>query len=134
MREYTYKYDGDIFTLCLSDIQTRFGDEGIYQKVILVVKDPTEPKGVFVTLFKSEWGIESFIESLTNDGNELLSAIQYNNGQISYICKRDEDNAIFKRMNSTESTSFLKWLFYCKLPLVEQRKLKLKQWKEKQLA
>lgn len=126
MRKFTWKLEDDYFIIELSEIKKRYGDEGIHQEIKLLVNN--------ILLYHSYWGLEHFLEAFTNPIEDMMFGIQKTNGQITYICKDEPNAVIYKRMSVNESNDFIKWLFYCKLPLVEQRKLKLKQWKEKQLG
>lgn len=124
MKKFTWKYHNDEFELHISEIQPRFGDEGVHQKMIIFVNG--------IRIVTTEWGLGDFISSLTSVEGNYTHMIQYNDGQISYVYNRDKENTYFKVMDTEESTKLIKWLCFCNLPLTEQRKLKIKQWKEKQ--
>lgn len=124
MEKHKWTLEDDEFLLELGELRTRFNDEGIHQQIILSVNGNK--------LYESNWGIENFLESFTKNNSEIMGSIQYINNQITYICRKEEDASVFKRMTANESTEFIKWLFFCKLPKTEQRNLKIKQWKERQ--
>lgn len=115
------------FYLELGDKTARFGDEGIHQKVLIYT---TIADNINI-LYKSDWGLETYIASLYSE-ESMMGKLQYRNNNIYYINGSVDDNVVFNNMNIVDTKKFMKWLLFCDLPITEQRKFKLKKWKEKQ--
>ena len=124
MRKYTIELSGVIFELTLGDKTTRYNNEGVHQTVLIKINNNL----VTNTL----WGLDELISNLHK--SSVITGIGYiEDNYIIYADYKNKTKYSYKKMSIQDSDKFIEWLYFCNLPINEQRKLKLKRWKEKQL-
>jgi hypothetical protein len=117
METYTWKRKTDdfIFSLYIDECQTRFGDEGILQSVVLDL-------GNFImydTTFGRKFAYEHFEEMTKEDMNKYIEEYDFSTSTFSY------------QFSNSDFDDFKCWLLTSLTPIGEQRKEKIDRIQKK---